>query len=129
MVHLAPILSNGSNVPTPPNTFILNIEGATDHSCLENCNGAKYKIFTVTFSIFNKIIFHLDGFQLHHSLVISTIHMVTCVHCSLFIHHIKFRHGQFHFFGTFFWFKRGSSRVLLKYPKNFDFFLCCKLVV
>ena len=37
--------------------LILNIEGAVDHSCLINCSGAKYKIFTVTFLIFNRIIF------------------------------------------------------------------------
>ena len=33
--------------------MILNIEGAMEHSCLENCSGAKYKIFPVIFLIFN----------------------------------------------------------------------------
>jgi hypothetical protein len=52
-----------------PRALILTIEkkGATDYSCLENRSGAKYKVFTVTFLIFNIIIFRFDGFQPHHT--------------------------------------------------------------
>ena len=54
-----------------PRALILNIEGAMDHSCLINCSGAKYKVFTLTFLIFNGIIFRFDSFQPHHPPVIS----------------------------------------------------------
>ena len=59
------------------------MKGATDHFCLENCSGAKYKIFTVTFLIFNRIIFRFDGFQASIIPFISTIHMVAFVHYPL----------------------------------------------
>ena len=72
--------------------MLLNIERATDHSCLINRSGAKYKIFTVTFLIFNIIIFLFNEFQSHHPPVIPTIHMVLFMNCSLFIYHIKFHH-------------------------------------
>ena len=67
--------------------MILNIEKATDHTCLENCSRAKYKIFNLIFLISNRIIFHLDGFQPHHPTVILSIHTETCAQCILFIHY------------------------------------------
>ena len=67
----------------------LNIEKATDHTCLENCSRAKYKIFTLIFLISNRIIFHLDGLQPHHPTVMLSIHTVTCAQCILFIHYVK----------------------------------------
>ena len=57
----------------------------------ENCSGAKYKTFTLTFLIFDGILFLLDQFQPHqfqphHPSVISTIHMVILKQCCLHIH-------------------------------------------
>ena len=86
-----------------PRALILNIEGATDYSCLENLSVIKYKIlFTVTFLIFNKIIFRFDGFQAHHLPVILTIHILILMDCSLFIHYVNIHHCWFHFCITFF---------------------------
>ena len=68
------------NVLIIPFSVILNIKAATDHSCLENCSGAKCKIFTVAFLIFNRIIFRFDGFQPHHQPFILTI--CICIHLS-----------------------------------------------
>ena len=68
----------------------LNIEKATDHTCLENRSRAKYKIFTLIFLISNIIIFHLDGFQPHHHpTVMLSIHTVTYAQCILFIHYMR----------------------------------------
>ena len=68
---------------TNPRLLILNIEGATDHSCLENHRWAKYKIFPVTFLIFSIIIFRFDGFQPHHLPLILTIHMLVSINQTL----------------------------------------------
>lgn len=61
---------------------------------------------TLTFLISNKIIFLLNSFQQkqpHHPTIVPTIHMVTCVHCSLFIHHVcQVWPLLFHFFITCF---------------------------
>ena len=73
-----------------PHALIFNIEGATDHSCLISHSGATYKIFTVTFLIFNRIIFCFNSFQPHHPPFISTIYMLIFMDYSLFIHHVKF---------------------------------------
>ena len=69
---------------------MLNIEGATDNSCLENRSGTKYKavllyiiLTTVTFLIFNGIIFLLDQFQPHLPAVISITCMLVFIHSSL----------------------------------------------
>ena len=66
-----------------PHALILNIEGATDHSCLENCSGAKYKTFILTFLISNRIIFLLDQFQPHQPPVILTTRMLVSILQSL----------------------------------------------
>ena len=66
-----------------PHALIFNIEGATDHSCLISHSGATYKIFTVTFLIFNRIIFRFHGFQPHHPPFISTMHILLFINCSL----------------------------------------------
>ena len=89
-------------------------------------SGAKWKYLhriTVTFLNFNRIKFHLNGFQPHHPPVILTIHTVTCVHCSLFFHHVNFfHHRRRHFFWNI-WFKRGSVVYSWIY-QFFSFFSC-----
>ena len=69
-----------------------------DSLCLENCSGAKYKIFTVTFLIFNRIKFRFDGFQPHHPTFILTTRILISIHLSLFICHVKLDHCRRHFF-------------------------------
>ena len=91
------------NVLIIPFSVILNIKAATDHSCLENCSGAKYKIFTVTFLIFinNNIPFRWL------STASSTGHqsflLLVCLY-SCFIDHLfiisSFHHGCYNFFLT-----------------------------
>ena len=53
---------------------------------------------TVTFSIFNIIIFHFDGLQPHHPPFILIIRVLLLIHCSLFICHVKFDHCRRHLF-------------------------------
>ena len=73
-----------------PRALILNIEGVTDRSCLINWSGTKYKavllyiiLTTITFLIFNKIIFRFDRFQPHLPAVISTTRMLVLINKSL----------------------------------------------
>ena len=73
-----------------PRALILNIEGATDHSISVEQNGKYLHRITVTFLIFNRIIFRFDGFQQHHPPFISTIHTVMFKLCSLCFHYVKF---------------------------------------
>ena len=80
-----------------PCALILNIEGTLDRPSLINHSGAKCKIFTVTFLIFNRIIFRFDGFQLHHPPVIPAIRRLIFMHYSLFNHYVKLYHCHRHF--------------------------------
>ena len=52
-------------------------------TCLINRSGAKYKIFTVTFLILNRIIFRSDGLQTKILPFILTIHMPVFINQSL----------------------------------------------
>ena len=81
-----------------PRALILNIQGAIDRSSLKHRSGAKYKLFTLTFLILNRIIFPLDGFQPHHPPFIPNIRLLILIHCSLFICHVKFDHCRRHLF-------------------------------
>ena len=72
---------------------------------LEHCSGAKYKLFAsyyCNFCIYNRKIFHFDGFQPHHSPAISSMHMFICIHYTLSILLLEFTMVVFHFLYTYF---------------------------
>ena len=85
-------------------------------------SGAKWKYLhriTITFLIFNRIIFHLNGFQPHHQPFILPIHAVIFVHCSLFTPHVNiFHHRRLTFFFKIF----GSNVVSVVYSWIYQFF-------
>ena len=81
-----------------------------DHSFLINCSGAKYKIFTVTFLIFNRIIFCFDSFQNH--IIHLSFWLFICPHllikrweiCCWKSTMVIYNSSQLFFFERFFWY-------------------------
>ena len=104
-----------------PRVLILNIEGATYHSCLENHSGAKYEIFNVTFPIFNRIIIRFNGFE-SICPYISSNHIYHLI-IKNFV--VEIHHGHFHFLvNTFFWFYRSYTRCTSYFE---DLFFPCEM--
>ena len=111
-----------------PGALILNIEGATVHSCLINWSGTKYKavllyiiLTTITFLIFNRIIFRFDGFQPHLPAVISTTRMLVLMNKSLRTLLLKFTIFVVTLFFDCFFFKFLFYRSYILYTRYISF--------
>ena len=92
----------GSSLYWLQNSIILIIQGAIDHSCLENCSGTKYKlIYCVAIKnyLIYKIIIQWHGFQppQNYSFTVS-IHMFLFVYYSLSILLLEFTMVDFFIF-------------------------------
>ena len=130
ILHLWSISLKEGKEPTPVFWYWILMELLTI-PFLEHCSGAKYKLFAsyyCNFCIYNRKIFHFDGFQPHHSPAISSMHMFICIHYTLSILLLEFTMVVFHFLYTYF--LPGTFHFLTEpgfFPVHRMYLICAQL--